>query len=253
MSIALKKHNVWPDSSVEHRSSITSGVCETWFHKGWLLSSYPANTSSAFVFIPLPLFSWRFFIHPGGGVLHHSNSNFYANRSHLFTATLSQLHVSILKWFKVLKVLILYLFQSVVCHLPLIMTFSSHKYYLRTLSVSQCASHWSFKPIEDGNEGQKAIDLTRFHGCSVWQIREHATDLLWFAAPTLIFLSPENTGGEEGQKRKRSKPEAFPTAEDIFSKFQHLSHFDQHQVTSQVGIYTSLSVWLAPGFINANT
>uniref|UniRef100_A0A9J7Z1N4 Mediator complex subunit 12 n=1 Tax=Cyprinus carpio carpio TaxID=630221 RepID=A0A9J7Z1N4_CYPCA len=39
---------------------------------------------------------------------------------------------------------------------------------------------------------------------------------------------------EEGQKRKRSKPEAFPTAEDIFSKFQHLSHFDQHQVTSQV-------------------
>uniref|UniRef100_A0A8C1JB92 Mediator complex subunit 12 n=1 Tax=Cyprinus carpio TaxID=7962 RepID=A0A8C1JB92_CYPCA len=40
--------------------------------------------------------------------------------------------------------------------------------------------------------------------------------------------------GEEGQKRKRSKPEAFPTAEDIFSKFQHLSHFDQHQVTSQV-------------------
>uniref|UniRef100_A0A8C9EYF7 Mediator complex subunit 12 n=1 Tax=Pavo cristatus TaxID=9049 RepID=A0A8C9EYF7_PAVCR len=41
-------------------------------------------------------------------------------------------------------------------------------------------------------------------------------------------------GGEEGQKRKKSKPEAFPTAEDIFAKFQHLSHFDQHQVTSQV-------------------
>uniref|UniRef100_A0A671MJ58 Mediator of RNA polymerase II transcription subunit 12-like n=1 Tax=Sinocyclocheilus anshuiensis TaxID=1608454 RepID=A0A671MJ58_9TELE len=46
--------------------------------------------------------------------------------------------------------------------------------------------------------------------------------------------STAETGGEEGQKRKRSKPEAFPTAEDIFSKFQHLSHFDQHQVTSQV-------------------
>uniref|UniRef100_A0A3B4Z6C5 Mediator complex subunit 12 n=1 Tax=Stegastes partitus TaxID=144197 RepID=A0A3B4Z6C5_9TELE len=45
---------------------------------------------------------------------------------------------------------------------------------------------------------------------------------------------PTYAGGEEGQKRKRSKPEAFPTAEDIFSKFQHLSHFDQHQVTSQV-------------------
>uniref|UniRef100_A0A8C7V4L1 Mediator complex subunit 12 n=1 Tax=Oncorhynchus mykiss TaxID=8022 RepID=A0A8C7V4L1_ONCMY len=46
--------------------------------------------------------------------------------------------------------------------------------------------------------------------------------------------STAETGGDEGQKRKRSKPEAFPTAEDIFSKFQHLSHFDQHQVTSQV-------------------
>uniref|UniRef100_A0A674A6P0 Mediator complex subunit 12 n=1 Tax=Salmo trutta TaxID=8032 RepID=A0A674A6P0_SALTR len=47
-----------------------------------------------------------------------------------------------------------------------------------------------------------------------------------------IFFS--FSGGDEGQKRKRSKPEAFPTAEDIFSKFQHLSRFDQHQVTSQV-------------------
>ncbi|KAH0630773.1 hypothetical protein JD844_003966 [Phrynosoma platyrhinos] len=46
----------------------------------------------------------------------------------------------------------------------------------------------------------------------------------------LAFLA----GGEEGQKRKRNKPEAFPTAEDIFAKFQHLSHFDQHLVTSQV-------------------
>uniref|UniRef100_A0A674A8B0 Mediator complex subunit 12 n=1 Tax=Salmo trutta TaxID=8032 RepID=A0A674A8B0_SALTR len=46
--------------------------------------------------------------------------------------------------------------------------------------------------------------------------------------------STAETGGDEGQKRKRSKPEAFPTAEDIFSKFQHLSRFDQHQVTSQV-------------------
>uniref|UniRef100_A0A4W6BW58 Mediator complex subunit 12 n=1 Tax=Lates calcarifer TaxID=8187 RepID=A0A4W6BW58_LATCA len=57
---------------------------------------------------------------------------------------------------------------------------------------------------------------------------------------TIVFPQNENccfvslSGGEEGQKRKRSKPEAFPTAEDIFSKFQHLSHFDQHQVTSQV-------------------
>lgn len=49
-----------------------------------------------------------------------------------------------------------------------------------------------------------------------------------------LHFTISHTGGEEGQKRKKSKPEAFPTAEDIFSKFQHLSHFDQHQVTSQV-------------------
>ncbi|ELW68002.1 Mediator of RNA polymerase II transcription subunit 12 [Tupaia chinensis] len=41
-------------------------------------------------------------------------------------------------------------------------------------------------------------------------------------------------GGEDGQKRRRNRPEAFPTAEDIFAKFQHLSHYDQHQVTAQV-------------------
>jgi len=55
------------------------------------------------------------------------------------------------------------------------------------------------------------------------------------AVNSLVFVfGCLSSGGEEGQKRKRSKPEAFPTAEDIFSKFQHLSHFDQHQVTSQV-------------------
>uniref|UniRef100_A0A670KMT6 Mediator complex subunit 12 n=1 Tax=Podarcis muralis TaxID=64176 RepID=A0A670KMT6_PODMU len=51
---------------------------------------------------------------------------------------------------------------------------------------------------------------------------------LWVLVGEITF------GGEEGQKRKRNKPEAFPTAEDIFAKFQHLSHFDQHLVTSQV-------------------
>lgn len=62
-------------------------------------------------------------------------------------------------------------------------------------------------------------------------------DGLTSVSPVKVFLPiclPP--GGEEGQKRKRSKPEAFPTAEDIFSKFQHLSHFDQHQVTSQVRV-----------------
>lgn len=61
------------------------------------------------------------------------------------------------------------------------------------------------------------------------------------------FSQFPSTGGEEGQKRKKSKPEAFPTAEDIFSKFQHLSHFDQHQVTSQVkAVNLSFSSHCAP-------
>lgn len=77
------------------------------------------------------------------------------------------------------------------------------------------------------------LKLTNFnvlhaHSCGVFVI--------------LIFLPP--AGGEEGQKRKRNKPEAFPTAEDIFSKFQHLSHFDQHQVTSQVRDTHLPSPWL---------
>uniref|UniRef100_A0A8C5PYK2 Mediator complex subunit 12 n=1 Tax=Leptobrachium leishanense TaxID=445787 RepID=A0A8C5PYK2_9ANUR len=42
------------------------------------------------------------------------------------------------------------------------------------------------------------------------------------------------TGSTEGQRRRRAKPEAFPTAEEIFCRFQQLSHFDQHQVTAQV-------------------
>lgn len=42
--------------------------------------------------------------------------------------------------------------------------------------------------------------------------------------------------GDEGQKARRSKQEAFPTLETVFTKLQLLSYFDQHQVTSQVGI-----------------
>ncbi|XP_069603385.1 mediator of RNA polymerase II transcription subunit 12 isoform X3 [Ranitomeya imitator] len=46
--------------------------------------------------------------------------------------------------------------------------------------------------------------------------------------------STAETGSNEGQRRRRVKPEAFPTAEEIFHRFQQLSHFDQHQVTAQV-------------------
>lgn len=42
--------------------------------------------------------------------------------------------------------------------------------------------------------------------------------------------------GDEGQKARKNKQEAFPTLETVFTKLQLLSYFDQHQVTSQVDI-----------------
>ncbi|XP_054061103.1 mediator of RNA polymerase II transcription subunit 12-like protein isoform X7 [Rissa tridactyla] len=40
--------------------------------------------------------------------------------------------------------------------------------------------------------------------------------------------------GDEGQKARKTKQEAFPTLENVFTKLQQLSYFDQHQVTSQI-------------------
>ncbi|XP_040610320.1 mediator of RNA polymerase II transcription subunit 12-like protein isoform X6 [Mesocricetus auratus] len=40
--------------------------------------------------------------------------------------------------------------------------------------------------------------------------------------------------GDEGQKPRKNKQEAFPTPETVFTKLQLLSYFDQHQVTSQI-------------------
>ncbi|XP_053929944.1 mediator of RNA polymerase II transcription subunit 12-like protein isoform X7 [Cuculus canorus] len=40
--------------------------------------------------------------------------------------------------------------------------------------------------------------------------------------------------GDEGPKARKTKQEAFPTLETVFTKLQQLSYFDQHQVTSQI-------------------
>ncbi|XP_065496636.1 mediator of RNA polymerase II transcription subunit 12-like protein [Caloenas nicobarica] len=40
--------------------------------------------------------------------------------------------------------------------------------------------------------------------------------------------------GDEAQKARKTKQEAFPTPETVFTKLQQLSYFDQHQVTSQI-------------------
>ncbi|OXB73444.1 UNVERIFIED_CONTAM: hypothetical protein H355_015172 [Colinus virginianus] len=44
----------------------------------------------------------------------------------------------------------------------------------------------------------------------------------------------ESGVGDEGQKARKNKQEAFPTLETVFTKLQQLSYFDQHQVTSQI-------------------
>ncbi|XP_077204785.1 mediator of RNA polymerase II transcription subunit 12-like protein isoform X2 [Paroedura picta] len=44
----------------------------------------------------------------------------------------------------------------------------------------------------------------------------------------------EMNAGDEGQKVRKNKQEAFPTLETLFKKLQQLSYFDQHQVTCQI-------------------
>uniref|UniRef100_A0A803Y0T5 Mediator complex subunit Med12 domain-containing protein n=1 Tax=Meleagris gallopavo TaxID=9103 RepID=A0A803Y0T5_MELGA len=48
------------------------------------------------------------------------------------------------------------------------------------------------------------------------------------------FHTPGVWFGDEGQKARKNKQEAFPTLETVFTKLQQLSYFDQHQVTSQI-------------------
>ncbi|XP_077344283.1 mediator of RNA polymerase II transcription subunit 12-like protein isoform X3 [Lithobates pipiens] len=40
--------------------------------------------------------------------------------------------------------------------------------------------------------------------------------------------------GDDGHRTRRNKQESFPSLESTFSRLQHLSYFDQHQVTSQI-------------------
>ncbi|MEE6501023.1 hypothetical protein FKM82_004035 [Ascaphus truei] len=63
------------------------------------------------------------------------------------------------------------------------------------------------------------------------QLRKITKDLL----KILNKKSTSETGaGDDGQKSRKSKQEPFPTLESMFNRLQHLSYFDQHQVTSQV-------------------
>ena len=86
-------------------------------HADWvlLLLLWPIPSLSEYFYLyplpPAPLKRTSFFflsLSTLGG-LHYSiffPPNFYANSSHLFTATLSQIHVTLLRWFKVFRVII---------------------------------------------------------------------------------------------------------------------------------------------------
>ncbi|XP_069844855.1 mediator of RNA polymerase II transcription subunit 12-like protein isoform X2 [Dipodomys merriami] len=62
------------------------------------------------------------------------------------------------------------------------------------------------------------------------QLKKITKDLL----KILNKKSTTETGGDEGQRARKNKQEAFPTLEAVFTKLQLLSYFDQHQVTSQI-------------------
>uniref|UniRef100_A0A803SRV1 Mediator complex subunit Med12 domain-containing protein n=1 Tax=Anolis carolinensis TaxID=28377 RepID=A0A803SRV1_ANOCA len=47
-------------------------------------------------------------------------------------------------------------------------------------------------------------------------------------------LNKSTLSGDECQKVRKNKQEAFPTLETVFTKLQQLSYFDQHQVTYQI-------------------
>ncbi|ELW65165.1 Mediator of RNA polymerase II transcription subunit 12-like protein [Tupaia chinensis] len=79
-------------------------------------------------------------------------------------------------------------------------------------------------------------------GCSAASSLDEAADskhwvLIAHAVLDAWLVLPERTQqhfGDEGQKARKSKQEAFPSLETVFTKLQLLSYFDQHQVTSQI-------------------
>ncbi|XP_072852174.2 mediator of RNA polymerase II transcription subunit 12-like protein isoform X3 [Pogona vitticeps] len=91
------------------------------------------------------------------------------------------------------------------------------------------------------------LDETSSHECNqrmillygVGKEREEARHQLKKITKDILKIlnkksTTETSAGDEGQKVRKNKQEAFPSLENVFTKLQQLSYFDQHQVTCQI-------------------
>uniref|UniRef100_A0A8C4W9H2 Mediator complex subunit 12L n=1 Tax=Gopherus evgoodei TaxID=1825980 RepID=A0A8C4W9H2_9SAUR len=100
----------------------------------------------------------------------------------------------------------------------------------------QYATHFPI-PLEESSSHECNQRMILLYG--VGKERDEARHQLKKITKDILKIlnkkSTTETGvGDEGQKARKNKQEAFPTLETVFTKLQQLSYFDQHQVTSQI-------------------
>ncbi|NWU18109.1 MD12L protein, partial [Cephalopterus ornatus] len=100
----------------------------------------------------------------------------------------------------------------------------------------QYATHFPI-PLDDSSSHECNQRMILLYG--VGKERDEARhQLKKITKDILKILNKKSTTemgvGDEGQKARKTKPEARPTLETVFTKLQQLSYFDQHQVTSQI-------------------
>uniref|UniRef100_A0A670YDN4 Mediator complex subunit 12L n=1 Tax=Pseudonaja textilis TaxID=8673 RepID=A0A670YDN4_PSETE len=111
--------------------------------------------------------------------------------------------------------------------------FPSNYHLLRHL---QYATHFPI-PLDESSSHEYNQRMILLYG--VGKEREEARHQLKKITRDILKIlnkksTSEMSGGDEGQKIRKNRQEAFPTLETVFTKLQQLSYFDQHQVTSQI-------------------
>ncbi|NXG58703.1 MD12L protein, partial [Hemiprocne comata] len=100
----------------------------------------------------------------------------------------------------------------------------------------QYATHFPI-PLDDSSSHECNQRMILLYG--VGKERDEARhQLKKITKDILKILNKKSTTemgvGDEEQKGRKTKQEAFPTLETVFTKLQQLSYFDQHQVTTQI-------------------